>query len=191
MIITVRKRSLRRLCFYTCLLFCSQGGSICLCACWDTTATPGSRNPLEQTPPPEQTPPEQTPPEQTSLGDQAHTRLKQTPPRAEPPGPGTLPEQTPPTPQTRHPPREQRRILLRTVRILLECILVLSAVAWTWDGVNCSWIAQPISTFADSYGAREWRPIVPRAADGTECTCAFVSMTIEKTAFRSIQWVSP
>ena len=33
------------------------------------------------------------------------------------------------TPRTRHPPRE-RRLLLRTVRILLECILVLSYVEY-------------------------------------------------------------
>ena len=41
---------LRRLCFYTCLSFCSQGGGVCLSACWD--ATPLSRHPpWEQTPP--------------------------------------------------------------------------------------------------------------------------------------------
>ena len=38
---------LRRLCFYTCLSFCSQGG-IFLSACWDTTTTP----PPGSTPPP-------------------------------------------------------------------------------------------------------------------------------------------
>ena len=51
-----------------------------------------------------------------------------------PPGPGTPPrEQKPPweqtPPGTRHPPPpEQRRLLLRTVRILLECILVETVV---------------------------------------------------------------
>ena len=33
------KLSLRRLCFYTCLSFCSQGG-VCLSACWDTHTHP-------------------------------------------------------------------------------------------------------------------------------------------------------
>ena len=33
---------LRRLCFYTCLSFCSQGG-VCLSACWDTTPPPRGR----------------------------------------------------------------------------------------------------------------------------------------------------
>ena len=70
-IITARKRSLRRLCFYTCLSFCSWGG-VCLSACWDTHPPgsrhppgtdipwsrhhPGSRHPQEQTPPRTDTP---------------------------------------------------------------------------------------------------------------------------------------
>ena len=67
---------LRRLCFYTCLSFCSQGG-FCLSACWDI------------------------------------------PPGADPPGTDPLPSGAPrkQTPLSRRP-------LLRTVRILLECILV-------------------------------------------------------------------
>ena len=55
---------LRRLCFYTCLSFCSQGGrGLCLSACWDTNPTqtrhpPGSRHPpREQTPPQTRHPP--------------------------------------------------------------------------------------------------------------------------------------
>ena len=68
-IITVRKRSLRRLCFYTCLSFCPQGG-VCLSACWDThplgqtslrTDTPLGRHPPGRHPP-GKTPPRQTPP---------------------------------------------------------------------------------------------------------------------------------
>ena len=55
-----------------------------------------------------------------------HAPPEQTPP----PGPGTPPEQTPP--QSRHPPgagtSPSRRLLLRTVRILMECILVLRCV---------------------------------------------------------------
>ena len=35
-LITARKQSLRRLCFYTCLSFCSQGGGVSFSACWDT-----------------------------------------------------------------------------------------------------------------------------------------------------------
>ena len=67
--------------------------------------TPRSRHtPQEQTPPHSRYPTSRHPPEQTP----------------------SLPEQTPPgadTPRSRHPPRE-RRLLLRTVHILLECILV-------------------------------------------------------------------
>ena len=83
---------LRRLCFYTCLSFCSHERGVCLSACWDTT------------PPPR----EQAPPDQASLWDQ-------TVPLGPgiPPGPGT--------------PPKQRRLLLRMVRILLECILVVTA----------------------------------------------------------------
>ena len=45
-IITARKRSLRRLCFYTSLSIIMFTGEVCLSACWD------SRNsPWEQTPP--------------------------------------------------------------------------------------------------------------------------------------------
>ena len=63
---------------------------------------PGTRHPLEQTPPEQGIPQSRHPPEQTPPG----TR--------HPPGPGTPRDQTPPS----------RRLLLRTVRILLECILV-------------------------------------------------------------------
>ena len=59
--------------------------------------------------------------------DQIHPRYQVHPPgtRYTPPGPGTPPGQvhTHPGPGT-HPP--SRRLLLRTVRILLECILVKS-----------------------------------------------------------------
>ena len=70
-------------------------GGVCLSECWDTTT------PREQAPPQEQAPLDQVPP---------GTRH---PPRTRhPPGPGTP------------PPPGQRQLLLRTVRILLECILV-------------------------------------------------------------------
>ena len=59
-------------------------------------------------PPPEQTPPEQTPP--PSRHPRADTPQSRHPPGADPP--------------SRHPPPPEIRPLLRTVRILLECILV-------------------------------------------------------------------
>ena len=87
-----------------------QGGGVCLSAWWDTppwertpppwSRHPRSRHPLEQTPPRADNPP-----------------WEQTPPRAD-----TSQEQTPPQKQT--PPPPEIRPLLRTVRILLECILV-------------------------------------------------------------------
>ena len=73
---------LRRLCFYTCLSFCSQGG-VCLSACWDTTPprstpapweasllkhtphSPGS-TPLGSTPPRKHTPPGRHPLRETA-----------------------------------------------------------------------------------------------------------------------------
>ena len=86
-VITIRKWSLRRLCFYTCLSFCPQGG-VRPSACWDTP--PRSRH---------------TP--------RANTPLKQIPPWRR-------------HPRSKHPPPRNRWVLLWTVRILLECILVLN-----------------------------------------------------------------
>ena len=78
--ITARKRSLQRLCFYTCLSFCPWRGGVCLSACWDTTppgpATPRSRHPL---PPGPGTPRERTPPQSRHLQGQ-------DPPEQAPPG---------------------------------------------------------------------------------------------------------
>ena len=74
------------------------------------------------------TPPEQTPPPQSRhhLPGADTTSQEQTPPQKQTPTPGAdipprrhPPEQTPPQEQT-----PERRPLLRTVRILLECILV-------------------------------------------------------------------
>ena len=92
---------LRRLCFYTCLSFCSQGGGLPQCMLGHHPPPPRAGTPWEQTPPRSGTPREQTPPGTHTPPDQEHS-----------------PEQATP------PPREQRRLLLRTVRILLECILV-------------------------------------------------------------------
>ena len=93
--------NLRRLCFYTCLSFCSQGG-VCLSACWDIIS-PGTRHPSPglgtplgpdptRPPPWDQVPPRTRPPLTRSPWDQA-------PP---PPGPGT--PLGPDPPKTRHPP---------------------------------------------------------------------------------------
>ena len=95
---------LRRLCFYTCLSFCPRGG-VCLSACWDTTPLGGGRH----SSPRPGTPRSRYPP---------RSRLPRT---RHPPEAGT--------PYTRQPleagtPPPPRRLLLRTVRILLECILV-------------------------------------------------------------------
>ena len=59
--------------FYTCLWFCSQGGSVCPIACWDTP--PGLTPPAHNTP--RQIPPRQTPP-----------RPDNSPPRPHSPSPG-------------------------------------------------------------------------------------------------------
>ena len=59
---TARKRSLRRLRFYTCLSFCPHGG-VCLSACCaGISYPPDQAPPWEQTTPQEQTPPNQAPP---------------------------------------------------------------------------------------------------------------------------------
>ena len=135
---------LRRLCFYRRLSVHSGGwGWGCLPQCMLGYHTP----------PPEQTPPEQMPPgsRHTHLPGSRQPPWEQTPPPpgeqtpprgADTPGSRDPPEQTPPgsrcppgadTPREQMPPREQAppppeiRSLLRTVRILLECILVLSS----------------------------------------------------------------
>ena len=76
-------------------------GGVCLSACWDT-------HPLRHRHPPGQTPPRAD----TSPGRHLGRHLQQTPPWADTPL-----GQTPPS-------LPSRRLLQRTVRILLECILV-------------------------------------------------------------------
>ena len=105
---------------------------------WGVATSVHAGIPPEQTPPRADTPWEQTPPtlEQTPPTlEQTPPTLEQTPPRSRHPPECTPREQTPPRadtppgadtpapPQSRHPSPE-RRPLLRTVRILLECILV-------------------------------------------------------------------
>ena len=58
-----------------------------------------------------------------------HAGIPPTHPRA-----GSPPDQAPPPPGATTPPPLNRRLLLRTVRILLECILVKSYVTFT---VSC------------------------------------------------------
>ena len=96
---------LRRLRFYTCLSVHGGGESASVHA---GIPPPRSRKPLRADPP------------------GASPPRSRHPPRSRLPPDADTPEQTPPlgadpSPWSRHPPR---RLLLRTVRILLECILV-------------------------------------------------------------------
>ena len=79
-------------------------GGVCLSACWDT------HSPLGRHPPP--------------VG--RHPTWADTPPSRHPPQQTAPPGQTPPP--GRHPP-PSGRLPQRTVRILLECILVIFAFA--------------------------------------------------------------
>ena len=84
----------------------------------------GIPSPQEQTQPPPPHPrsrhlPEQTPPEQSP--PRADTPLEQTPSRSRHPPPGSRHTQPPPLSRP-PPPSRDRRLLLRTERILLECI---------------------------------------------------------------------
>ena len=91
LIFTVRKRSLRRLCFYTCLsvILFTEGGLF-----WDTHTPPRTDPPPWSRPPPSTPPGSRQPPlEQTSPG--ADTPEQTPPPRADPL------EQTPPRAYTR------------------------------------------------------------------------------------------
>ena len=76
---------LRRLCFYTCLSFCPQGGGVCLSAWWDTLLGPG-------------TPPEQPPPHPWDQAPPTRTRHHPPGTRHRPLGAGTPPDQAPPPP---------------------------------------------------------------------------------------------
>ena len=107
-----------RLCFYTCVWFCSQGGS------------PGRENPPgANTPPPEQTPPQQGEP--LPPGTRQSPRTRQTRPpwsrHPRPPRSGRPPGADPPDQADPPPPgsRLKHTVNERPVRILLECILVV------------------------------------------------------------------
>ena len=109
-----------RLCFYSCLWFCLQGGV-------SEADPPGSRHPPQQTPPwsrhcphPQQTPPGvdtpqvRPPPEQTPPGLSTPSQTKYTPPGS----------------RLRHTVNE------RLVRILLECVLVVVDFSEKVDAVE-------------------------------------------------------
>ena len=101
-IITVRNE-VAKVMFLHLSVILSTGG-VCLSACWDTTPSRDQAHP-SGTGTPQSNPQEQAPPKTRQIPpDQAHP------------------------PRTRHPPG-RRRLLLRTVRILLECILVFKLVA--------------------------------------------------------------
>ena len=102
---------LRRLCFYR-RVSVHRGGGVCLSACRDTTPLPpGADIPLgsRHLPPRVDTPQEQTPPG------------ADTPRSKHPPG-----SRHPLPPSGAYTPPPEIRSLLRTVRILPECILVIS-----------------------------------------------------------------
>ena len=83
-IFTARKRSLGRLCLYTCLSVILSTGGVCLSACWDTP-------PPEETHPPRTRHPDQTPPRSRHHPDEA------PPPKSRPSRPGTPPGADPPS----------------------------------------------------------------------------------------------
>ena len=96
------------------------------------------RHPLARPPPPGQTPsPQADPPGQTPLGRQTP---RQTPPGQTPPSRKTPPDRYTPWADTPHPPPAPSRWLLQwTVRILLECILVLIAI----KSIRSMWSVYP------------------------------------------------
>ena len=113
MLVTARKRSLRRLCFYTCLSFILfTGGST-----WpgtppgaDTPPRPGTPPGTRYTPRTKYTPQTRYPPDQVHPPGPGTPPLDQVPPdKVHPLGPGTPPNQVHPPgpgipPRTRYPP---------------------------------------------------------------------------------------
>ena len=111
---------------------------------------PGADTPPKQTPPLEQTtpwsrhPPQSRPLPRADPPEQTHPPAEQTS-RSRPPQEQTPQSRHPPrradTPQSRHPPEQtppppEIRPLLRTVRILLECILVCFVMV-RWGESKC------------------------------------------------------
>ena len=108
-IFTARKRSLRRLCFYTCLLFILFTGGVY------PRHPPGRHAPPARHHPPGQTPPRAD----TPLGRYPH--LGRHPPGQTPPL-GRHPPGLSTPPWTKYTPQDT--VNARAVRILLECKLV-------------------------------------------------------------------
>ena len=126
---------LRRLCFYRRLSVHGGGGG------GGVSASVHARipHPQKQTPPPKQTPPQSRQPPKADTPQSRHPPEADTPPRADTPRADNPQEQTPPPkadtpqradipPKSRHPPEIWP--LLRTVHILLECILVYVVFRW-------------------------------------------------------------
>ena len=132
----------------------------------DTPPAPDQVNPLDEVHPlgPGTPPWDQVHPQTRYTPGQVLPRQVHTPPQAgTPPGPVTPPTRYPPlgryTPQTRYTPHTEIRPLLRTVRILLECILVrrvfthatfliYQAVHGSWSyvmhWVSCHWYGRAV-----------------------------------------------
>ena len=133
---------LRRLCFYR-HLSVHRGEGVSASVHGGIPHPPIADTPLGADTPPEQTPPGADTPPGAGTPSEAdtprsrpprsrHTPTEQTPSEADPPGADTPQEQTPP--QSRHP--HQIRPLLRTVRILLEFILVCFVMV-RWGESKC------------------------------------------------------
>ena len=90
-VITARKRSLRRLCFYTCLSFCSGGGERLYPSMQWVRQTPGRQTPQEET--------RKTPP----WRNQEDPPQEDTPRKTDPPGRN---QEDPPMKKPGRPPQE-------------------------------------------------------------------------------------
>ena len=134
LIITARKRSLRRLCFYTCLSFIlfTVGEYLTRYPPHQVHTPPQTR----YTPGPGTHPPEQTPPDQVHYPGTRYPRPRYTPPRAD-------------TPRDQvHPPEQSilgDTVNVRAVHILLERNLV------------CLCILRPRRRMVSDRDKRDWR----------------------------------
>ena len=140
-IFTARKRSLRRLCFYTCLSFILFTGGVGIPACNGPTPPPEWRTTTPPNPPQMETPRmEKQPPPQ--MENPPPDGEPPTPPDGEPPN-GEPPQmEKPPRWRTIPPPMENHplpMVTVRAVRILLECILVIKCLL---DNIDYFWADQ-------------------------------------------------
>ena len=184
---TVRKRSLRRSCLYTCLSFCPRGGTVCLSACWDTHIpgrrppgqTPQADTPLGRpsgkTPPWPDTPLGRHPKADTPLGRHPLGRhpLSRHPPGQTPPWPDTpwadTPGQTPPCP-----------VHARIHTPLAQCILGYTVPSTCWDrhGYCCGWYASYWNAFFFIFKyilkLMSVRNIHVKGATSSKCYCSSI-----------------